>query len=105
MKTNTATYLGEAFKLARNLQLCINEVLYCEGNINYTHIHLISGKPKMLARTLMAVESRIASDSFVRISRKHLVNRKFITEIGADYVVMSDKRTLPISRRRRGVLL
>jgi DNA-binding LytR/AlgR family response regulator len=104
MKINTTNYLGEAFKLARNLQLCINEVLYCEGNINYTHIHLISGKPKMLARTLLAVESRIASDSFVRISRKHLVNRKFITEIGTDYVVLSNKMTLPISRRRRGVL-
>ncbi len=101
---NANNYLGEALKLARNVQLCINEVLYCEGNVNYTHIHLISGKPKMLARTLLSVESRIASDSFVRISRKHLVNRKFITEIGTNYVVMNDKTTLPISRRKRGVV-
>ncbi|MDZ7897235.1 MAG: LytTR family DNA-binding domain-containing protein [Arcicella sp.] len=104
MKTNTTNYLGEACKLARNMKLCVNEVLYCEGEANYTHIHLISGKPRMLARTLLIVENRIASESFIRISRKHLVNRKFITEVGTDYVVMSNQMTLPISRRRRGVV-
>jgi DNA-binding LytR/AlgR family response regulator len=104
MKTNTINSLGNIFALARNLKLYINEVLYCEGNVNYTHIHLSSGKQKMLARTLLTVENRIASDSFVRISRKHLVNRRFITEIGTDYVVLTNKMTLPISRRRRGVL-
>jgi DNA-binding LytR/AlgR family response regulator len=104
MKTNTINPFGNIFALARNLKLYINEVLYCEGNVNYTHIHLISGKQKMLARTLLTVETRIASDSFVRISRKHLVNKRFITEIGIDYVVLTNKMTLPISRRRRGVL-
>jgi DNA-binding LytR/AlgR family response regulator len=105
MQTITKTYLGEACKLARNMKLCVNEVLYCEGEANYTHIHLTTGKYKTLARTLLIVETRIASESFIRISRKHLVNRKFITEVGADYVVLSDKTMLPISRRRRGVLL
>ena len=104
MKTITTNYLGEVCKLARNLKLFRNDVLYCEGNVNYTHVHLISGKPKMLARTLLTVENRISSDSFVRISRKHLVNRKFITEIGVDYVVLSNDLILPISRRRRGSL-
>jgi DNA-binding LytR/AlgR family response regulator len=105
MKTNTTDSFGNILALARNLKLFINEVLYCEGNVNYTHIHLSSGKQKMLARTLLTVETRIASDSFVRISRKHLVNKRFITEIGIDYVVLTNKMTLPISRRRRGVLL
>jgi DNA-binding LytR/AlgR family response regulator len=104
MKTITKTYLGDACKLARNMKLCVNEVLYCEGEANYTHIHLISGKPKTLARTLLIIETRIASESFVRISRKHLVNRKFIAEIGTDYVLLSNKMTLPISRWRRGAL-
>ena len=104
MKTITTNYLGEVCELARNLKLFRNDVLYCEGNVNYTHVHLISGKPKMLARTLLTVENRISSDSFVRISRKHLVNRKFITEIGVDYVVLRNDLILPISRRRRGSL-
>lgn len=104
MKTTNQNYLGEACKLARNIRLYINEVLYCEGDANYTHIHLTSGKQKTLARTLLIVETRIASESFIRISLKHLVNRKFITEIGLDNVVMANKLMLPISRRKRGVL-
>jgi two-component system LytT family response regulator len=81
-----------------------NEVLYFEGQVNYTHIHLTSGKQKMLARTLLFVEEKVGKESFVRISRKHLVNRKFITEIGIDYVVLANKLMLPISRRKRGIL-
>lgn len=97
-------YFGDAFVLGRHITVYSNEVLYFEGQINYTHIHLTSGKPKMLARTLLLVEEKVGKESFVRISRKHLVNRKFITEIGIDYVVLNNKMMLPISRRRRGIL-
>lgn len=97
-KTN---YFGDAFVLGRHITVYSNEVLYFEGQINYTHIHLTSGKPKMLSRTLLLVEEKVGKESFVRISRKHLVNRKFITEIGIDYVVLNNKMMLPISRRRR----
>jgi DNA-binding LytR/AlgR family response regulator len=58
----------------------------------------------MLSKTLLTVENIIASDAFVRISRKHLVNRKFIVEVGRDFVVLSNDLMLPIARRRRGVL-
>lgn len=104
MMLTTTNYFGSAFVLARHLTVYSNEVLYFEGEINYTHIHLAHGKPKKLARTLLLVESKVGTELFVRISRKHLVNRKFITEIGVDYVVLSNKLMLPISRRRRGVL-
>ena len=54
----------------------------------------------MLAKTLSEIEDKINSDNFVRVSRKHLVNRKFITEIGRDYVLLSDKTVLPVAQRR-----
>lgn len=100
----TANYFGNPFVLGRYTTLFANEVLYFEGEVNYTHIHLITGKQKMLSKTLLTVENAIASDSFVRISRKHLVNRKFIMEVGRDFVVLSNDLILPIARRRRGVL-
>lgn len=98
------SFLEPPIKLARHFNFSSNEILYFEGDINYTHIYLATGKPKTLSRTLLTIEHRIGTETFVRISRKHLVNRKFIVEIGADYVVMSNKKTLPISRRKRGVL-
>ena len=103
MRTYTNSF-GNAFILGRHITVYSNEVLYFEGQINYTHIHLTSGKQKMLTQTLLLVEEKVGKESFVRISRKHLVNRKFITEIGIDYVVLANKLMLPISRRKRGIL-
>ncbi|MCU0469077.1 MAG: LytTR family transcriptional regulator [Arcicella sp.] len=101
---NTANYLGNPCVLGKSNTLFTNEILYFEGDINYTYVHLASGKQKLLAKTLLVVENTIASDAFVRISRKHLVNRKFIVEVGKDFVVLSNHLTLPIARRRRRVL-
>jgi DNA-binding LytR/AlgR family response regulator len=100
----TTNFFGNPFTLGKFTTFFANEILYFEGEVNYTHIHLTTGKQKMLAKTLLAIEHTIASDSFVRISRKHLVNRKFIVEVGRDFVVLSNNLMLPIARRRRGVL-
>jgi DNA-binding LytR/AlgR family response regulator len=101
---STANYFGNPFTLGKFTTFFENEILYFEGEINYTHIHLTTGKQKLLAKTLLTIENTIASDSFIRISRKHLVNRKFIVEVGRDFVVLSNDLMLPIARRRRGIL-
>ena len=95
------SFLEPPLKLARHFKFNSNEILYFEGDINYTHIFLAMGKPKILSRTLLTIEHRVGTETFVRISRKHLVNRKFIVEIGRDYVMLVNKTMLPISRRRR----
>ena len=100
----TTNYFGNPFVLGKYTTLFANEVLYFEGEINYTNIHFTTGKRKLLAKTLLTIENTIDSDAFVRISRKHLVNRKFIIEVGRDFVVLSNDLMLPIARRRRGVL-
>lgn len=100
----TTNSFGNPFVLGKYTTLFPNEVLYFEGEVNYTHIYLITGKQKILAKTLLSVENTIDSDAFVRISRKHLVNRKFIVEIGRDFVALSNDLMLPIARRRRSVL-
>ncbi|MDZ7898574.1 MAG: LytTR family DNA-binding domain-containing protein [Arcicella sp.] len=101
---STTNYFGNPFVLGKYTKLFANEVLYFEGEINYTHIHLSSGKSKLLAKTLLTIENSIDSTDFIRISRKHLVNRKFIVDFGRDFVLLSDNTILPVARRRRGVL-
>lgn len=100
----TTNYFGNPFVLGKYTTLFPHEVLYFEGEVNYTHIYLITGKKKLLAKTLLKIENTIDSDAFVRISRKHLVNRKFIVEVGRDFVMLTNDLMLPIARRRRGVL-
>jgi len=100
--TTTVNRLGIPLIIgSRTTTLYSNEILFFEGDINYTWIHFISGKHKIVARTLLYIEQKTASEIFTRISRKHLVNRKFIVEVGDDFVVLSDKIVLPIARRRK----
>jgi DNA-binding LytR/AlgR family response regulator len=101
----TANYFGNPIILGKYTTLFSNEILFFEGDINYTWIHYsINSNKKVLSKTLSEIEGKISSENFVRVSRKHLVNRKFIVEIGKDFLVLSDKTVLPISRRRRRIL-
>jgi DNA-binding LytR/AlgR family response regulator len=82
-------------------KLYSNEILFFEGDINYTWIHFATGKQKVLARTLSYIEQKTNTENFIRINRKYLVNRKFIEEVGNNFVVLTDRTVLPISRRRK----
>lgn len=98
----TANYFGNPINLGKYTTLFSNEILFFEGDINYTWIHYsMNSNKKVLAKTLSDIEDKVNADNFVRVSRKHLVNRKFIVEVGRDFVLLSDKTVLPVSRRRR----
>jgi DNA-binding LytR/AlgR family response regulator len=98
----TANYFGNPITLGKYTTLFSNEILFFEGDINYTWIHSsINPNKKVLAKTLSEIEDKVNPDNFVRVSRKHLVNRKFIVEVRKGFVVLTDKTVLPISRRRR----
>lgn len=102
MQQHIANYCGNPLILGHKTKLFANEILFFEGDVNYTWIHFHSGKLRVIAKTLLHIEGRTKPENFIRVSRKHLVNRKFIAQIERDCVVLSDKTVLPISRRRRG---
>jgi DNA-binding LytR/AlgR family response regulator len=98
----TANYFGSPIILGKYTTLFSNEILFFEGDINYTWVHYsMNSSKKVLAKTLSEIEDKVNADSFIRVSRKHLVNRKFIVEVGKGFVLLSDKTVLPVSRRRR----
>ena len=105
MQPITANLFGTPLIIGNRTTVYSNEILFFEGDVNYTWIHFISGKQRVIARTLLYIEQKTDTENFIRISRKYLVNRKFIVEIGTNYVVLSNKMILPISRRRRGMFL
>ena len=92
---------GTPLIIGSKTKLFSNEILFFEGDVNYTWIHFTSGKQRVIARTLLYIQQITDSENFIRINRKYLVNRKFITEIKEGFVVLSDKTVLPISRRRK----
>lgn len=101
MQHTTVNLFGTPLIIGNRTMLYSNEILFFEGDINYTWIHFISGKQKIIARTLLYIEQKTETENFIRINRKYLVNRKFIVEFGHDFVVLTDKTVLPISRRRK----
>ncbi len=92
------------FKLGKRTTFFANEILFFEGEINYTRIHFATGKTKLLSKTLSNIEEKVNADCFLRINRKYLVNQKFITKIGRRSIILKDGRVLPISRRKRFVV-
>ena len=104
MQNAIANLFGNPLVLGNKMTYYSNDILYFEGDINYTWIHFKSGKQKIVAHTLLFIQQKIESENFTRISRKHLVNRKFIKEVRDGFVILTDKTVLPISRRRRSTI-
>jgi DNA-binding LytR/AlgR family response regulator len=101
MQQHITNYFGTPLIIGNRTKLFSNEILFFEGDVNYSWIHFKSGKQRVIARTLLYIQQKTQPETFIRISRKHLVNRKFIVEIKEGFVVLSDKTVLPISRRRK----
>jgi DNA-binding LytR/AlgR family response regulator len=104
VQQHITNHFGSPINLGGKTKLFCNEILFFEGDINYTRIHFISGKQRLVARTLLYIQQKTNVESFIRINRKYLVNRKFIVEVMADFVVLTDDTVLPISRRRKGII-
>ena len=84
------------------------EIVRVAAADNYVMLHLATGR-LLVRETMAAIETRLGSLDFVRISRSAIVRRDQIREIRpaqhGDYtVVLRDGTPLPLSRSLRGQL-
>lgn len=83
------------------------DILFLRGDINYTEFHLVNGKKVVSSTTLLRHQEKL--DGFLRVSRKYLVNPKYITEIenrqGVRQVLMLNGERIAVARRRKGSLV
>lgn len=85
-----------------------SEVMFLSGDINYTEIYLIGGKKMISSSTLLRHQERL--DDFIRVSKKYLVNPKYIAgyELHGKsmHLEMKNGNQLLVSRRKmKDVLL
>jgi len=82
----------------------INDIVRCEAEDNYTHIHMRSGEKLTVSKTIKSYEDLLQAVNFYRVHKSHLVNlnfmRKFVKGDGG-YLVMDDGKKIEVSRRRR----
>lgn len=82
------------------------DILYCEGENNYTRFTFTKNKPMLVSKTLGEYEDLLAEHGFIRIHKSHLVNVKFVCKVDKDGIVfMTDGKQLAISKRRREAVM
>jgi DNA-binding LytR/AlgR family response regulator len=60
-------------------QVQISEIVYLEADCSYTTLVLSNGSKILSSNNLGKILPSLPENRFIRISRKHLVNRKYIT--------------------------
>ena len=82
----------------------VREIIRCQGEGNYTHIHLKGNKQLMVSKTLVEFEDLLQEYLFVRAHKTHLVNLLHVVayvKTGGGVLKLSNGDKIPVSRRRK----
>ncbi|MEP6513646.1 MAG: LytTR family DNA-binding domain-containing protein, partial [Parafilimonas sp.] len=86
----------------------VNDIIYLEANVNYTHIFLLNNQKHIVSRTLKDFEDMLSPDTFLRIHHSYIINKncaeRYIRGEGGQ-VVLSNGITLDISKRKKAEFL
>jgi two-component system LytT family response regulator len=86
----------------------IRQIIRCQADNYYTHIHLLTGKEVMVCRSLKEVEHLLKSSGFLRIHQSHLINPvhilKYSRQDGGS-ITMADETRVSVSKSYRPQLL
>lgn len=110
IKSRQSGFVKLAVPTTQGLELIpVDQILRCDADDNYTHIHT-KGKTRITAcRSLKDIEEQLGDfDFFVRVHHSFLVNLNEIVRYvkgEGGYVVMSDGHTVDVSRTRKEMLL
>jgi two-component system LytT family response regulator len=85
-----------------------SDILYLQGEGNYTKIHFEDGTVQMSSYTLKKVVSTFsANHSFLRIHRAYFINKDFVEDkienTDGHYFKLTNGVVLPVSRSKRNI--
>jgi two-component system LytT family response regulator len=84
----------------------IKKIVHCESDGHYTSIFTREGKKYVVSNPMRDYEEILEDHGFFRIHKSHIVNLSFIDNFSKEgYVVLMDKTTLPVARRKKNELL
>ena len=81
----------------------INDIIYCEGDQNYTKIHLVSKQHLLVSKTLKYVEELLPAEVFFRIHKTYLINLNYVEKYmknNGHIVILDDGTQLTVANRR-----
>jgi len=84
------------------------DILYCQADDNYTQLYLISGKKKLISKTLKYFEEALVSSGFARVHKSYLVNVNEIVSYkkgkGGSVVLSSGKEVMVSASQKANLL-
>jgi two-component system LytT family response regulator len=86
----------------------LDAIRYFEASNQYVRVHVGDASYLLSTESLGSLEAQVASDTFFRIHRSYLVNRRFVESVvanagGGSSVVLAGGLRLPVARRCREV--
>ena len=98
-----------AIPTMEGLQMVLVEnIISCASDRNYTTLFLKNKQKIIASRSLKEIEEMLEDYSFTRVHHSHLVNlnevEKYMKGEGG-YLLMSDGKTVDVSRSRKEILL
>jgi len=84
--------------------VAIDEIIFCEGDGNYTKVVMTNGSRIVLSKTLKVLEDFLDDNQFFRIHNAYLININHIRKVNrrdGGSIVMDNNADLPMSRYRR----
>jgi two-component system, LytTR family, response regulator len=81
-----------------------SNILYCEGDSNYTTFFLYNNQRIMIAKTLKDVEHLLLNHDFFRIHASYLINLNHVSKFtrgNKAHVVMDNNQCISVSRKKK----
>lgn len=85
-----------------------DNIVYLQGDINYTHIHLIQGSKITSSKTLKDFEQMLSPRQFFRIHKANIINLSYVSKYlkgDGGEVIMAEGSSLEVSRQKKADLL
>lgn len=88
--------------------LKVEEIIYLEASINYTHIFTTEKKKYIVGRTLKDFEDMLPAEIFLRIHSSYIINKNFADKYirgEGGQVVLSNGVVLDVAKRKKSEFL
>ncbi|MDT0557566.1 LytTR family DNA-binding domain-containing protein [Ichthyenterobacterium sp. W332] len=98
-----------AIKTSKGIHIYkLDSIIRIQSEGNYSALYFDNGKKEIVAKVLKDFEQFLVNFGFVRIHHSHIINlahlKSYVSKDGG-YVILNNKSTLPVSKRKKTTLL
>jgi two-component system, LytTR family, response regulator len=86
----------------------VKDIIYCEGDRNYTVFYFHEKEKLLSSRTLKEYEHLLPPKSFIRVHQKYLVNINFVKRYikgRGGFLIMSNEKEIEVSQSKKQELM